>query len=84
MFQYAHILYIAVFVLVAVIYLRRRASHPLPDLDWLNVREGEWFSKQRARIRTVKNGPATVIEAYEKVCDTGECSSSSESVESET
>ena len=65
--QYPQVLYLAVFLLVVVTFARRRSSHPLPDLDWLNVREGEWFTKQRARFRTIANGPLKVIEAYEKV-----------------
>ncbi|KAK5063689.1 hypothetical protein LTR69_004395 [Exophiala sideris] len=61
--------YILVGVLLATaiaIYNRLRTNPALPDLPWLNTREGEWFTRLRARFRSTLNYKQTVHQAYEQ------------------
>lgn len=70
MIQYLLRPYVLVGILVAVLVVaaRRRQSKPsLPDLPLLNNREGEWFSRLRARIRTTVNYKEAIHQAYQHV-----------------
>src|ERR1700742_471172 len=55
-------------IVVGVVYYRRRPKSTLPDLPWLNIREGEWCPALRARIRSTFNYKETIHHAYQEVC----------------
>lgn len=62
--------YVVVSIIIAVLVVatRRRRSKPgLPDLPLLNNRDGEWFSRLRARIRTTVNYKDAIHQGYHQV-----------------
>ena len=70
MIEYLFTPYILAGVILATaitIYNRLRANPALPDLPWLNTREGELFTRLRARFRSTLNYKQTVHQAYEQV-----------------
>ena len=63
--------YLLACILVVVLgyaYYSRRSEKTLPDLPWLNLREGEWCATLRARIRSTFKYRDTIHQAYEQVC----------------
>jgi hypothetical protein len=62
-----YLLAIGIFVLAGVLYYRLRSRQTLPDLPWLNTREGELLTILRARWRSALNYKQTVQYAYERV-----------------
>ncbi|KIY02722.1 uncharacterized protein Z520_01187 [Fonsecaea multimorphosa CBS 102226] len=56
-----------VFVVVLVLLYRRRQPKPsLPDLPWLNTKEGELFTTLRSRFRSTLNYKESIHQAYEQ------------------
>ncbi|KAI1608962.1 putative cytochrome P450 [Exophiala viscosa] len=69
MIEYLFTPYILVGVLLAAaitVYNRLRPNPALPDLPWLNTREGELFTRLRAGFRSTLNYKQTVHQAYEQ------------------
>ncbi|OAG39648.1 hypothetical protein AYO21_06116 [Fonsecaea monophora] len=57
------------FVVVLVLLLLYKLCQPrpsLPDLPWLNTKEGELFTSLRARLRSTINYRDTIHQAYEQ------------------
>ncbi|EXJ59847.1 hypothetical protein A1O7_03994 [Cladophialophora yegresii CBS 114405] len=53
-------------VVLGLAFYRRRRNPNLPDLPWLNTREGEWLSTLRARIRSTVNYKEAIHQAYQQ------------------
>ncbi|ETI26644.1 hypothetical protein G647_10405 [Cladophialophora carrionii CBS 160.54] len=53
-------------VVLGLAFSRRRRNPSLPDLPWLNAREGEWLSTLRARIRSTINYKEAIHQAYQQ------------------
>ena len=57
-----------VVVVVSLVYYRRRPTPSLPDnLPVLNTRDGEWFTRLRAKIRSTFNYKEAIHQAYQQV-----------------
>lgn len=54
-----------------IYYFTQGGSQPLPDLPWLNTKEGELFTVLRSRYRSLFNFKQTIDGAYEQVCTLG-------------
>jgi len=59
---------IAIFASAAFYYSNRNSKQPLPDIPWLNTKEGEQFTVLRSRFRSLINFKQTIDTAYEQVC----------------
>ena len=55
-----------------IYYFNRGGKQPLPDLPWLNTKEGELFTVLRSRYRSLFNFKQTIEGAYEQVCTLGQ------------
>ncbi|EXJ73202.1 uncharacterized protein A1O5_02962 [Cladophialophora psammophila CBS 110553] len=52
-------------VVLGLLYHRRQPKPSLPDLPWLNTKEGEWFTTLRARFRSTVNYKQSIHQAYD-------------------
>lgn len=60
----------AVLVFVCLLWFSRRQKAPaLPDLPWLNTKDGELFTRLRSRFRSTFNYKETIRHAYQEVWD---------------
>ncbi|KAJ9611675.1 hypothetical protein H2200_004859 [Cladophialophora chaetospira] len=55
-----------IILVLGLVYHRRQPKTVLPDLPWLNTREGEWFSTLRARIRSTIIYKEAIHQAYQQ------------------
>lgn len=62
------LLLIGIIILIsATYYLNRVSKQPLPDMPWLNTKDGELFTILRSRFRSLVNYKQTIDTAYEQV-----------------
>ena len=52
----------------ATYYFNQGSKQPLPDIPWLNTKDGELFAILRSRFRSLVNYKRTIDTAYEQVC----------------
>ncbi|KAK5454296.1 hypothetical protein LTS15_006296 [Exophiala xenobiotica] len=53
-------------IITVAIYYRQRSKPALPDLPWLNTRDGELFTRLRARFRSTIDYKDAIYQAYEQ------------------